>query len=254
METQYIDITKSLGKDFYVASRLPLGFFEFDGNDELFDCITGKESQLTEILEPLYDAVVKEKYDTHSQLNYLYNTGRVRFENLYSNAHRFYNLLSDDLFRDEPVIKRFKEFLKESLWEYSSLFEKAPEAIWVRPWINILDRWEYLQIHSHTSLYVCDSTQGVTFCCGYDLSIPKPETYTLYGPIYNEFTLFNEEHVTGEFQKENSNGHLTCFPSFLPHTTSPNKSTQKRYTIAMDVITTYDQYHLHKRHGIFCQL
>ena len=254
MKIEYLDITKSLGKDFYVASRLPMGLFEFNENDELFACIAGKESQLTEILRPLYDEVVKEKYNPNSELNYQYNSGLVKFENLYTNALRFYNLLTDDLFRDELIIKRFKEFLKESLWQYCMLFEKEPEAIWVRPWLNILGRWEYQKIHAHTSLYVCDSVEGVSFCAGYDLSIPFPETYTLYGPIYNEFTLINEEHVTGSFQRENINGQLMCFPSFLPHSTSPNKSSTKRYTIAMDVITTYEQYHHHKRHGIFCQL
>jgi len=260
MKTEFITLDRYFSEHYYVNSKLPLSVFEFDENNKLLDLILDKKEKLFEDLNKVALKVEEEeskeelnkKYKSihiPSELSYQFTSGNTDTENIFTNAHRFYNLLSDKLFKNEIIIKNFKTFLKESFIQYVSLFSPNTKTFYAKVWLNVLSKWDYLNTHSHDSIY-----SPLHFCCHYDLSIPIPKTFTCYMPIYNDPVLQNEENTIGTIQKENVEGELLCFPHFLPHKTSPNKSDEPRLTFGMDIILTEEEYHRRKMTAIFEEL
>tara|TARA_B100001778_G_C18522979_1_gene599800 strand:- start:315 stop:1109 length:795 start_codon:yes stop_codon:yes gene_type:complete len=260
MKTEFITLDRYFSEHFYVSSKLPLSVFEFDENDKLLNLILDKKEKLFKDLNEIALKVEQEENKEElnkkfksihipSELSYQLTSGGTDTENIFTNAHRFYNILSDKLFKNETVIKKFKSFLKESFIQYVNLFLPDTKIFYAKVWLNVLSKWDYLNTHSHDSI-----NSPLHFCCHYDLSIPPPKTFTCYMPIYSDPVLQNEENIIGNIQKENVEGELLCFPHFLPHKTSPNKSDEPRLTFGMDIILTEEEYHNRKLTAIFEKL
>ena len=216
---EYIKFELEGSKHFNVHSTLPITDFYFSDHEKLKKVILGKVESLKKELEKVTGK--KEQY----------NAGGTKTKNIFTNSHHYYNILRDSLFKDEPIIKKFKLFLTDCFSYYSKLlYDQEFNIFYTKCWLNRLEKYEYLDIHNH---YVLGKTPS--FSCHYDLSVTNYPTYTCYYNIYN-YNVIRNEPKYGDLQRENVEGTVTCFPGFLPHKTTPVKSDDIRYTLGMDII------------------
>lgn len=89
-------------------------------------------------------------------------------------------------------------------------------------WFNVLKENENIKSHVHSNL-------GNSFISG-NICVDAEETSTFYEMPYKQ----------GIVEIENTPGHLTLFPSYLPHWTSKNKSKNPRISIAFDIYAKKD--------------
>lgn len=93
-------------------------------------------------------------------------------------------------------------------------------------WFNVLKEGENIKKHVHSNL-------GNAFISG-NICVDAEDTTTSYEMPYEQ----------GVVEIENTPGHLTLFPSYLPHWTSKNKSKNPRISVAFDIYAKKDHINL----------
>jgi len=229
-------------KNFYINSSIPIVHFQYPLQDaeDLKKTVLTLEHSLKVQLEKIKD-------------DGMINPGGTKTKNIFTNAHHYYNILSDNLFKDNPGIKKFKLFLAECFHIYVEiLFNETRDIFYTKCWMNRLEKFDFLDIHHHTAM-----GRVPMISCHYDLSpIKNDVTHTCYYDVYNKYLTEQDPKNTlfGNYYKENKLGLITCFPAFLPHRTTPVRTNEYRYTLGMDVIFDEGMYQDRKIGSIYEKL
>ena len=137
-------------------------------------------------------------------------------------------------FFDLPGLEDLQLLLKESCKIYFNEVFDDDSPLMQKCWVNKLAPFKYMNMHTH----IPDFLESEHNHAAVHLSIKSnPENCTVYVPTSN--TLYQEVGRDRSFFQKNIEGRVTVFPGTLLHYTTPNISSEYRYSLAMDVVGSY---------------
>ena len=238
-DLKQLDFELEGSEKFFIRSSIPIAHFQYPLQDaeDLKKTILKSEPSLKAQLEKIKD-------------DGMTNPAGTKAHNIFTNSHNYYNILSDDLFKDNISIKKFKLFLAECFHTYVEiLIDQKRDIFYTKCWMNRLEKFDFLDIHNHLGL-----GYAPMISCHYDLSpIKNDVTYTCYYDVYDKYVR-KQYPVFGNYYKENKIGSITCFPAFLRHRSTPVRTNESRYTFGMDVIFDEGMYQDRKIGSIYEKL
>ena len=138
------------------------------------------------------------------------NSTTSRFQN--------YNVLS----WNTPETNELKRQIKQSVILYNEKSHlKTPSELWIVCWVNVMRFGKKIKTHTHC-------LDKYSYLSGH-FNVRCKNTSTVY---INPFYTVNDIKY---MKVKNENGHITLFPSYIPHHTTRNYSLKPRITIAFDI-------------------
>jgi len=207
----------------FCGYRIPLVSYEYEEPEKL-------NKDLVFIVDEIEEFYLNVKADSIKNDS----DGGTNTKSILTHNYWKFNILDRTEYNS---IKKFKKFIGDSYQHYIKTytpfkFEDVSKDIYAQCWGNKLGKFDYLDKHTHTSTVFTPHlySMPMEISANYFIKSPGHDTYTRF---YSPVILNKQDYVP----IKNKEGHLTIFPSFVEHDTTPNRDPDNyRYTLGMDAI------------------
>lgn len=206
----------------FCGYNIPVVTYQYADHEKLND-------DLVEIIDNLEHFYVSTKTDSIKN-----NDGNTQTKSILTHNYNNFNIFDRT---EYETICKFKEFVAECFSHYIQKYTQFEcKNVVLSAWGNKLGKYDFLNKHCH----VYEINNLLEISANYFVRSPDHKTFTRY---YSPISIIKEHYL----YRENIEGDLTIFPSFVEHDTSANRSfLNYRYTLGMDAFHADENLEAHK--------